>query len=65
MSGQSQDYQQIGSNSPFANNPISQRYTVFNAVNVRGLGNFHLTKTEFGGKHMDRGHETNRMLKKL
>jgi hypothetical protein len=35
------------SNSSFAYNPISKRYTIFNAVSVRDLGNFHLTKTEF------------------
>ena len=39
------------SKSPFANNPISKRYIVFNAVSVRDIGNFHLTRTEFGGKH--------------
>jgi hypothetical protein len=52
------------SNSSFANNPISKRYTIFNVVIVRDLGNFHLTKTEFGRKRMEGRHETNRMLKK-
>ena len=51
------------SNSSFANNPISKRYTIFNVVIVRDLGNFHLTKTEFGEKRMEGRHETNRMLK--